>query len=547
MPVEVEKMALLSHPSASARRSTDDGAGLASTEQLLVAGGDGRIALNPASALNQYGCQPFPDPERIAFGSSTASDISVAGFFAADQLRRKLALAAATEPREITYTRELNRIRQALLRLCAVSDLPGLETVFAASGTDLHLIAAQLVGSASRPTLVVMVDTAETGSGILAALTGRHCSLRAALGEGLSADTTDTRLAGSNTLEVVTVPIRFADGTPRPAARVDAQVESLVSTATAKGWRVLLVLVDHSKTGVIAPSPACVAALRQRMQGKIEVLVDACQFRIAPSTVRAYLAQDFMLALTGSKFVTGPSFSGALLIPAGAALRLSHPLPGAIRKNALRADWPQSWSAARHLGQATNYGLLLRWEAALEELRAFRAVPDASITSFLQTFAGAVEKRLLSDPAFALLPVPQLDRRPLVEARGWDHIQTVFSFVLKRPGALAAKAYLTRDETMRVYQMMQLDQSGHLNLDRASLNREIARLRFQLGQPVICGHRDGVPVSALRLCASARMIVEATAQGGRNAAAIIAHALAALDKAAWLAQSGWIGGEAHSS
>jgi hypothetical protein len=59
-------------------------------------------------------------------------------------------------------------------------------------------------------------------------------------------------------------------------------------------------------------------------------------------------------------------------------------------------------------------------------------------------------------------------------------------------------------------------------------------LRCQLGQPVACGQRDGVPVSALRLCASARLIVEATAQNGRQASAVIERALAVLEKTALL-------------
>ena len=60
-------------------------------------------------------------------------------------------------------------------------------------------------------------------------------------------------------------------------------------------------------------------------------------------------------------------------------------------------------------------------------------------------------------------------------------------------------------------------------------------LRCQLGQPVACGSRDGVPVSALRLCLSARLIVEALADDGARAPQVIARALATLDKATALA------------
>ena len=60
-------------------------------------------------------------------------------------------------------------------------------------------------------------------------------------------------------------------------------------------------------------------------------------------------------------------------------------------------------------------------------------------------------------------------------------------------------------------------------------------MRCQVGQPVACGTRDGVPVSALRLCASTRLIVDALSEKGRGTTAVIAEALAVLDKAAFLA------------
>ena len=50
---------------------------------------------------------------------------------------------------------------------------------------------------------------------------------------------------------------------------------------------------------------------------------------------------------------------------------------------------------------------------------------------------------------------------------------------------------MSRVETLKLYQKKQ---SG---------------IRWQLGQPVACGSRQGIEVSALRLCISSRLIVEA--------------------------------------
>jgi hypothetical protein len=501
------------------------------TEQLLIMGGDARIALDQPSGLNKYGCQPFPDPNLLAFGSSTASVISTTGFAAANQLRQKLLRYIATESHAIVYAREIQRIRTKLLQLCELSDLTGLEAVFATSGTDAHLIAAQYVGSGeSSPTLVIMVEANETGSGVSAALSGCHFNKT---GSQNAAATENGQIAGSNTIEVVSVPIRFADGTPRQLADVDRQVESLANDAVALGHRVLLILVDQSKTGLIAPSLACVSGLYRRLQGSINVLVDACQFRIAPPTLRTYLEQGFMVALTGSKFVTGPSFSAVLLLPFMVAQQLRQKnFPPALYPYTSRANWPISWDAANGLNSDVNFGLLLRWEAALDEVQRFRMMPQIAIIYFLQSFAQVILHRLASDPAFESLQVPQLDRSPLIESNSWDHLQTVFPFLLYHPETSVGRLPLRREETLRVYKQLQTDLTESPAFNHVDSSGDIASLRCQFGQPVACGNRDGIEVSVLRICVSARLIIEAVSQGGKGATAVIEDALAALDKAA---------------
>jgi hypothetical protein len=505
--------------------------------QLLVQGGDARIALD-AEGKNKYGCPPVPDTTLLALGSSTASCISGAGFAAADSLRNRLVQLAESEPDAVIYARELERMRREFIRLCGVSDMHGLEVVFSASGTDLHLIAAQLVSAEEPgPLLAIMVDAAETGSGVPAALSGHRCRRGAARGEASGVEVMQEEGAGEdsdsgNAIEVVTVAIRQADGMPRPPAEVDAEFEAWVNRAAPAGKRVLLVLTDVSKTGMIAPSPACARALQKKFPHVVEVLVDACQFRIAPSTLRSYLARDFMVALTGSKFVTGPPFSGALLIPEQAAQHLrKQPLPRALSAFSARADWPQNWPAAGLLDDVANFGLLLRWEAALEELRALRALPEAVVTNFLQEFARAISRRLADDPVFEPLPVSALERFPLHGAKNWDATQTIFPFLLMYPQADGSKLPLSREQTAQIYRLLQIDLSDRAEMDMSPV---LAALRCQLGQPVACGSRAGVPVNALRLCASARMVVEASAEGGRNVSAIIERALAALDKTALL-------------
>jgi hypothetical protein len=493
------------------------------TAQLLTEGGDARIVCG-ATGVNRYGCSALPDAEVRAYGSSTASTISHAGFAAADALRTRLR--DAWEKPADTYERELDRMRGELATLCGVDELAGLEIIFGASGTDLHLFASQLMVDTRLPApVIVRVESVETGRGVPDALAGRHFSDCAALGDKVIAN---VPLDCGRPIEICEVKCRTADGSLRPAASVDAEVAEAVARAAAAGRRVLITLVDVSKTGVLAPSPACVAALQDRFPEAVEVLVDACQFRLAPATLKAYLEHDFMVAITGSKFITGPTFCGALFVTAAVAQRMrARALPRALKSYSSRADWPRHWAARDALNPVANYGLLLRWEAALAEMRAFRQLPETAVAGFLATFAQAMTEHLSRSPAFELMPTPVIDRGEFGSPKSWDRIPTIFTFLLRRTASVKP-AWLNPDETKKVHELLRED-VRHLP-GGAHLPTHC-----QLGQPVNGGTREGAPVHALRLCASSRLIVDALSPMGHGPDAVIADAIATLDKAAFLA------------
>lgn len=471
---------------------------LAPTAALLVEGGDARLALDPLLGQNRYGCAPTPLEGGLDFASSTASTISPRGFRAATALRERLVAACAAEPPVAVYARELDAARRALIELNGLGGLNGLEIVFAASGTDLHLIVAGLVGGEpDRPLLCLGVEAQETGSGVPQALAGRHFSDRAAL----SAMVTPGGLVSAASAEYVAIAAREPDGALRDGADIEAALDARVLDASRAGRKVLLTVADVSKTGLIAPSLEAVMALRHRFPRTLEVMVDACQFRLSPASLRAYLDAGFMVAVTGSKFLTGPCFSGALFAPAPVAERLSGRIVNpAFGLYSARAEWPGSWVVAAALPEAANFGLLLRWRAALAELEAFRALPEPAVAGFLAAFADAVEARLAVDPRLSTLPTRPLDRRAIGASRGWDATPTIFPICMN-----SGRGSLSARQAQTVY--------------RALRDQDV-----RLGQPVACG--------ALRLCASARLVVEAIGADGVGAGVVIDRALTALDRAA---------------
>lgn len=481
------------------------------TAQMFVEGGDDRLQLDPRTGLNRYLCGPTPAGD-AGFGSSTASVVSPEGFACGDALRRRLE-AAGGEALDNAYAREVVRIRSELAALCGLSDLAGLQTILTASGTDGHLLAAQLIAAAAEePIVAVMIEASETGSGIPDALGGRHFSTRTAMGMSVCAG---APIGGRGVADLITLPARNADGAPRPSASIAAELRAVVAGLIGRA-RVLLIITDVSKTGLLSPDPGVVFALRAAAPDRIDVLVDACQFRLSAAGLRGYLDQDAMVAISGSKFVGGPPFSGALLLPPQVAGRMAA-APGCpgMAAYAGRADMPADWPSARYLPHAVNIGMLMRWDAALSELRAFAALSEADVAAFLDTFAAQVRARLAADPVFEVLPTPALER---AAAGLWDSRQTIFPFLLRhlRDGEPARD--FSRQETRAAYET--LGRSGIL-----------------LGQPVACGQRIGTEISALRLSASARLVAEGVTHGGRDAPRLFQRMAQTLERLASVARS----------
>src|SRR5215467_9564124 len=80
-------------------------------EWLLASGGDARLALDPATRLNGYGCRPFPRPEAFTFASSTATSISSRAYAAAAGARQALLRNARRIGFEQAFDDALERLR----------------------------------------------------------------------------------------------------------------------------------------------------------------------------------------------------------------------------------------------------------------------------------------------------------------------------------------------------------------------------------------------------------------------------------------------------
>jgi hypothetical protein len=278
-------------------------------EQILTAGGDSRLIIDRTTGLNRYGVAPRPRPEAIHFSSSTASSISDYGFMFADTLRRDLLAAGLCDG---TGSAELrNRLVDTLggeimglLGLAPEED----DICIAPSGTDTELLAVMLALAAGQELLTnVLISPEETGRGVVLAGAGRFFDDIAASGEPVQKGASAWPEAD---IEVIRIDIRAPTGSPRSVEDVDADVEKCVLAALNHGRHVLLHVLRASKTGLNAPSLDLLLRLDDRHNSHLDVVVDACQFRTPPRTLGECVRRGWLIQISGSKFLTGPPFSG---------------------------------------------------------------------------------------------------------------------------------------------------------------------------------------------------------------------------------------------
>ena len=494
-------------------------------ESLLASGGDGRLALTGQDRRNSYGCTLHPRPALLDFGSSTASTISPRAYARVQALQAQMWLdSVLNDPAELFdgYVEEMRHVLRHHL------GAEGADVVFSPSGTDAQLQALFLVKAMlGAPLVTIIVGADQTGSGTAHTARGSHFSDRTALGVDVEKGGAIAGLCE----QVRTVSIPFCDemGTLRSDQQMDAAVIEAVTSAIARGDKVLLQVMDSSKLRWSGPSSACTDSIADAWPDHVRVVVDACQMRLGRAQLQNYLARGYFVLVTGSKFFTGPAFSGALLVPASQARIIAGivPVPQGIGDYSTRYDWPRSWVFLREaLPAHANHGQWLRWEAALEEMDAYFAVPQDFRDGVLQAFAAVVPRRIGASQNLHILT----ERPGSADPRWSEEVRhpTIFSFVPHHDGEP-----LTLQQASTLYRAMGCDVSDRLPQSSVHLHRIAAR-KCQIGQPVALRHRPG---AALRICASARLVADCwqgAATVEKAMTAVLDDVSAVIEKLDWL-------------
>jgi hypothetical protein len=377
-------------------------------------------------------------------------------------------------------------------RLRAVFETdPAGAVVLTPSGTDaVFMMSALTLARGAERVHHVVVGAGELGSGTLGAAQGEAFTDHRPVGD---IDVLGRGLAGlSDRCTAEPVYLRSPPGALLDPDGVDDAVVEATETAIAAGATVVVHLVAHSKTGLRAPTIDCVEGLIDRHGDRVRVLVDAAQGRVAPVDIRRALEREYVVLFTGSKFYSGPPFSGALLLPPAWSDDPGS-LPVGLHEWLSAADLPSTWTVARAtLPVAANPGLLLRWEAALAEIEAYHAIPPDRRSGVYHTFAAALMAAFGPvTPVELIVPTPPVHQL----ASGLGSFPSVFSIVVRDGDGRR----LGMDELRRFH----ADLDTVLESDRPALRR-----RFHLGQPVALGPPREDPTAVLRIALGARLVRE---------------------------------------
>jgi hypothetical protein len=518
-------------------------------ERILAAGGDSRLIVDPQTGLNRYGTVPRPRPEAVHFSSSTASSISDYGFTLCEMLRHDLLQAAVSDGIALDELRL--RLTDGVIH--QLMDLLGIEpsaadVALAPSGSDTELLAVMLAAAATEEPLTnVLIAPEETGRAVALAGAGRFFDDLA----GAGALVRKGQQAWPNrSIEVKQVAIRAVDARPRTTTEIEAELRNIVAAALAQGHRILLHGLACSKTGLSAPSTAGVIELVAMAPDRIDVVVDACQMRTPFDQIVNWINLGWMVQLSGSKFFTGPPFSGALTIPpsyrerANRVRTLLAAAPGVGRPE----DW-NAWWRPRLMPPTSSsppsFGFLFRWLPAIAEAHLLGALPIQLCREVFDRFRDSLVSRLARSEFLTSIAPPGAPESVDFDAaseRGPTDLSTrsIVCFTVTVQDRFGERRILDTQECQRLFELLNFDLSQRLG-PLSPAEQITAAQCAHIGQPVTLAiGRDQHELSLLRMVIGARFftIVGYAAAGATEAALAseIADAIRAIDKVELLAE-----------
>ncbi|TDD98614.1 hypothetical protein [Flavobacterium cellulosilyticum] len=472
------------------------------TEYLLMSGGDFRLNIDEIELLNKYGCRPFPRPDAHTFASSTATSISNFSFDKTDKVRSILIQNSLKNGYKKTTIDFSELLKSNLKKIFKIND--ECEIIFSPSGTDSALQIAAITQIVTEKEIThVLVASDETGSGVPSALKGCHFENNTALNFPV---TKGERIEGFREVDLIKIPLRDEIGELKSTLQLDTEVFNAISTTNELGRHIVLHVMDQSKLGYQSPSEKLIQSLKKLRNLSIQIIVDASQLRLDPKDIQNYLNKGYIVTITGSKYFTGPPYSGALILPKSVNKTINtitKKIPEGLTNYYNHSDWPTSWTCAKDLSDGFNYGSNMRWNAAIVEMDRYYKTPILYRNMGIEMFCNFIEDSIKEAPFLEPIFGDETKTKSFNSKEfGIRNIRTIFPFFI-----LKNEEVLSDTQVKKLYTLLNSDLSN--NFEDASL--EIIRLAAQkchIGQAVNVKYGTDFQSAVLRLSLGARVISE---------------------------------------
>ena len=472
------------------------------TEYLLMAGGDLRLNIDEIELLNKYGCRPFPRPDAFTFASSTASSVSNFAFDKTDKVRSILinnSLKSGFKKTTIEFTELLKNNLRKIFKLNEECEI-----IFSPSGTDSSLQIAAITQIISEKEIThILVASDETGSGVASALKGCHFENTTALNFPIK---NGDRIEGFRDVDLIKIPFRDENGALKSSSLLDDEVFNAISKTNELGRHVVLHTMDQSKLGYQSPSDGFIEKLNTLKKLSIQIIVDGSQLRLDPKDIQNYLSKGYIVTITGSKYFTGPPYSGALILPKNVnklIRSVKTTLPKGLTQYYNHTDWPKSWFCSNELSEGYNYGSYMRWNAAIVEMDRYYKTPILYRNMGIEMFCNFIEDSI-KDANF-LVPIYSDETKTKTyysKEFGIRNIRTIFPFFI-----LKDNKALSLDKVKKLYLLLNSDLSDYFKDSSIEIIR-LAAQKCHIGQAVNVKYSNDIESAVLRISLGARVISE---------------------------------------
>jgi hypothetical protein len=493
------------------------------THMLMTQGGDDRLIINPQTQENKYCTSNVPFINGISRSSCTSSRPTTECFASAERLRIKLIKDAIHGRLWKSFCRSMKNTRNQISMAFLQTGLDSKVSVCTTpSGSDAELIFSTMAllrhsqwepnNTFEKPLVLNIVVTAgEVGSGTPNACDGQHFSSYIPSGErNVKAGECIDGLA-EGTIKVLEIPAREKDtGTAIATKELENLLEETINTAVNQNGQVVIMHIVHaSKTGIGTPSTEFAKQMLGKHGQNLIVVVDAAQTRCDDPALRQFIEYGFNVILTGSKFFAGPPFSGAVLIPESQAEQLKNRnnnnlIPAGMSDYLTQNDVDEKLVAMRQtLPNTKNIGLLLRWQAALHEIKKFYAIDTEQRKDIATQWVNTIKNNIRQAKLLKIFEEPKQTTIADVDTV-FASTNTIISFTLHpaldeqcNPGLA-----LNTDQLKKVYVWLTQDISAMLPATASKSEKKAVIQKCIIGQPVKISQDKAV----LRIALSAPMV-----------------------------------------